>query len=86
VERAGGEGERLQVSNKPVSAPGYGFDVPRIVGRVAQRSPELVHGRVQTVFKIDKRFSSPDLFAQLFAGNQFAGMCQQDQQNLERLA
>lgn len=76
----------FQGSDESISAARLRFDVPGILGGVSQRPPQLVDCRVQAVLEIDEGSLAPDLLAQLFTGNQFAGMRQQDQQNLEWLA
>ncbi len=40
-----------QSSDEAISAPLHGFDVTRILRRVAQRPPQLINYRVQTVLE-----------------------------------
>ena len=68
----------LQTSDKSVSAPRNGFDIPRILGGIAQGSPELIHSHVEAMLEIDECTFLPDLLTQLFARNHFAGVRQQD--------
>jgi hypothetical protein len=79
-------GLTLQGSNETVSVAGYGFDVPWLLGGVAQRLPKPVHCRVEAVLEIDERPVGPDLREQLLARHQFARLLQQGRQNLEGLS
>jgi len=55
-------------------------------GRIAKRTPQLIHCGVQAVLEIDERTFPPDPLAQLFACNQLAGILEQKKQNCERLS
>ena len=52
---------------------------------VSQRVPQLLYRAVQTVLKLDKRISRPQLGPQLFACDHGTGASQQHLQNLKRL-
>lgn len=77
---------RLKGSNKSVSPAGEGLNIAGLLGRIAQRPPQFIHRGVQTVLEINERPLAPDPFTQLLAGDHFAGVCQQDQQDLKRLS
>lgn len=72
-------------ADKPVCAARNGFDIRRILGRIAECPPQLIYRCAQPVLNIDKGSVFPGLLAQLLLGNYFSGKLQQNQHNLERL-
>src|SRR5207244_1798340 len=72
-------------SQEPIPSPRQSLDEPRIVRRFAQRFPQLVNGSIQAVVEIDEGFGLPELGAQLFAGDDFAGPLQEQGEDMERL-
>ena len=66
-----------QRRNQSVAAPRNRLDELRGVSGIPKRIAQPFHRRVQPVLEIDERLFRPEFFSQLFAGNEFAGMCQQ---------
>jgi len=62
-----------------------GFDVARVLGGIAQRGPQLGHGFVQAAVKINEGVHRPELVAKLFPSHHFAGVIEQEAQDLEGL-
>src|SRR5262249_39948928 len=71
--------------NKAVTALGESFNEARAVGGVAEGFSQLVDGLVQAVIEIDEGVGGPEFVAQLLAGNDFTGMFQKHDQDLEGL-
>jgi hypothetical protein len=44
-----------------------------LIGRIAERLPEFIDGRVQTMFEVTCSSSGPKPLAKILAGHQFAG-------------
>ncbi len=57
-----------------------------MVGRIPQRLPQLVHGRVQALLKIDEGSPLPQMPLQLFAAEDLARLLEQNREDLQRLA
>ena len=76
----------LEDSDETVTATGNGLDVARIVGGVAERSAEFVHGRVEAVFEVDEGAFGPYLLAELLASDNLTRMCEQAQEDLKGLS
>ena len=73
-------------SYETVSATRYGFDIAWILGGIAQRPPQLIHGGMEPVLKIDECPFLPDPLTKFLVRNYITGMGQQYQQDLKRLA
>jgi hypothetical protein len=73
-------------SYESIAAARHGFDVSRILGRIAQSASQLIHRGVEAVLEIDERPFLPDPLTQLVVCNHIPGMRQQGQQDLKRLA
>ena len=96
-ERLGGEfvSRRMSLSTfgarlidrreETVAVSGNRLDVPRTIGGIPQRRPQLGHSLVQAAVEIHESVSRPKLFAQLFTGHHFSRVFQQEGENLERL-
>jgi len=54
-------------TDKPVAAAMKRFDVPRSVGRIAQRAAQPPHGGVDAVLEVDVCVGRPESRAKLFA-------------------
>src|SRR5207248_605858 len=76
----------LNGSNETVAASRQCFDIARLVGRVPQRLAQPVHGRVQSVLKIDERTACPKLLLKLVPGDHLARLPDESRQNLQRLS
>ena len=75
----------LDGRHETVSAPGNRFHIARAGGRISQRFPYLVDGRVQTVIEIDKCIRRPKFLAKVIPRHHLAGVIQQKFQYLEGL-
>ena len=75
----------LDGRNEPVPELGNCFDVPGIVGRVAQRRAQLLDCAVEAVFEVDECIAIPKLGAHLFARDDFARAVEQHFQDGEGL-
>jgi hypothetical protein len=76
--RACGDG-----SDEAVAALGKSFDEAGIVGFVGKGVAELVDGGVEAVLEIDEGVFGPEAFLELLAGDDEAGLFQEDGENLE---
>jgi hypothetical protein len=65
-------GPRLQRANEPVAAARQRFHKTRIVGIVAERLPEPLHGGIEAVLEIDERAIRPEPPLQLVTGHDVA--------------
>jgi hypothetical protein len=72
-------------SDEAIAFSGYGFDVERLVGRIAQSFPELHNRSIQAVIEIDEGIGRPEMLAQLFARDHLPGVFEQQEQNTRRL-
>jgi hypothetical protein len=72
-------------SQESVAVARDGFDIPGIFCRIAQSRTQLGHRLVQAAVKIHKRVRRPKPLAQFVSSHNFAGMIQQQAQNLEGL-
>ena len=75
-------GFRLQCADEPVSERMLGLDIARSLGVIAQSRPQLGNGAGQ--YPRRDVPVAPDGIQQFVAGNQRAGVTQQDQQHRER--
>ena len=71
--------------DEAIPAFGNGFDIKRLAGGVAQGFAQFHDRCIQAVVEIDKRAGGPERPLQVFAGNQFPGMFQQEDQDAEGL-
>ena len=71
--------------HEAVSEARQGFYVARLIGRIAERLPELIDGRVEAMFEVTSSRSGPKAVAKIFTGHQVAGPLHQRVQNLARL-
>lgn len=62
-----------------------GFDKSRAFGRVAKGFAKAADGVVEAVFELAERVPRPEPLLQLLSGDNFPGMLEQSQQNLQRL-
>src|SRR5258707_8600476 len=62
-----------------------GFDVKRLVGRVAQGRAELHDSRIHAVVEIDEGVGWPEMLAQLLARDHLPRALEQQEQNARRL-
>jgi len=70
---------------EPVSSPGKGLDVPRLIGGVAQCVAEPFYGRIDTLVEVHCYVIRPESVADVFPRNQHTGGLNQHSQDLERL-
>ena len=61
-----------------------GFDKTRVFRRVAQGFAQSADRVIQTVFELDERFLGPEPFLKLLSGDDFPGMLEESEQNLQR--
>jgi len=73
------------MSDEAVTTPGNGFNVAGFVGRIREHIAQLLHGAVQAGIEIDEGVRGPEPLMEFFAGNDIAGMLQQQRQYLEGL-
>ena len=74
----------FDVSEKPVAASRNRLDEARVLGRVAERIPNLINCFVEAVIKINNR-PRPEPASQLLPAHQFSRFFQQHRENLEGL-
>src|SRR5262249_6105476 len=67
------------------TAAGKSFNVMRIIGRIAQRLSQSVHGGADAVLKFDDGVVRPKPLTQLFAGHYLARALEQHDQNSKRV-
>jgi hypothetical protein len=72
--------------DEAITKPARRLNVAGVLRIVAQRLAQLAHGRVQAVFKVDKRLLRPQPHLQLGAENGGAAALHQGDQNAARLA
>src|SRR4029077_14481651 len=75
----------LDRSLPAIAAAGQGFDVARIVGRVAQRLPEAAHRRVDAVLELDDGGHGPEFAADFLTGHEVARPVEQHGEDSKRL-
>ena len=73
---------RVHRGHEAVSEAGQGFYIARLIGGIAERLPELIDGRVETMFEVPGSRSGPKAVAKIFTGHQVAGPLHQRVQNL----
>src|SRR5579864_1887231 len=76
----------LHRRDEPVSPPRQGLDKARIVSIIAKRFANFVDSFIQSVLKINERVLRPELVVQFLAGDDLAGLLQQSDEHVERLA
>jgi hypothetical protein len=59
----GRSGPGAGIPQEAIAAPGNGLDEAGIIGIVAQRIPQSLHGRIQAMVEIDKGVGCPELTA-----------------------
>ena len=62
-----------------------GFDETRAFGRVTECFAKAADGVVESVFELDERVLRPEPLLKLLSGDDFAGMLEESEQNLQRL-
>ena len=72
-------------NHQPIAPPGQGLDVLGFVGRITQRPPQVLDGRVDAVVKLDDGVVRPQFFSDLLAADQFALALDQHAQDLQGL-
>jgi hypothetical protein len=65
---------RFHRSNESIPAAGDSFDVPWVLGRIAQRTSQLIHGCVQAVLEIHESRLAPDFLTQSLTCKHLARM------------
>ena len=68
-----------------IAAFGNGFDVAWSGGIVAERDSDFLHRRIQCMVEFNEGILGPDLPAQFFASDEFAGMFEQNREYLKGL-
>ena len=76
----------LDLADEAVATLRQRLDIARCIGFVAERLAQFLDRRVQAVVEINERVGGPEALANLLAGDQLAGLLQQDFENLDRLA
>jgi hypothetical protein len=71
--------------DKSIAHAGESFDVERMIRRIAQGCAQLLYGVIHAVLEIHERIGRPQALAEFFAGDDFAGMLQEDGQDVEGL-
>src|SRR5213593_4357180 len=75
---------RLYRSDEAIPRAGFGFDVPRMFGRISKRQPQAVYRCVQPTFKIHEGVVRPEPRLQLIARDNLAGTFQQRTKDVHR--
>jgi len=78
-----GRGANGDGSDEAVAALGKRLDKAGVVGFVGKGVAEFVYGGVQAVFEIDKGVFGPEALLDLLAGDDQAGLFQEDGEDLE---
>ncbi len=73
----------LDDADEAVAALGKGLDEPRLLVIVAERSSQLLDSGVEAVIEIHKSVAGPKPFHELLAGDDFAGMLQEQGKHLK---
>jgi len=74
------------LGDKAVALLRKGLDITWRVGVVVECLTQLLNGGVEAVLEINEGVLRPEAFAEVVAGDDFAGAFQQDGQNFDRLA
>ena len=75
----------LYYPNEAIAMAGYGLDVNRVLGFVAQRFPQSPDRDIQAGLEFNEGVFRPELRFQLLARDQFPGTLQQGAQHQKRL-
>ena len=78
-------GNSLGRSNKPVSTARERLDKSRVISRVVESLAKPLNGRIQTLLKVHKCIGRPEFLVKRFAGNQFARIFEEAEEDLNRL-
>ena len=73
------------LGTEPVAVARDGFDKSRAFRGVAQGFAKPANRVVESVFEFDERILGPKLLLKLLACDDFPGMFEESQQNLQRL-
>ena len=76
----------LRLHEEAVTLARNGLNVERLVGRIAQRLAELVDGGIDVGVVVDVSIGRSQPHAELFAGDNFAGLLEECKQNLINFA
>ena len=72
--------------DEAIAPAGQCLDKARIIGRVAERLPNLIDSRSEGVLEVDNRVFAPEMKLKIFSRDNLARVLQQDGEYLERLA
>lgn len=62
-----------------------GLYIARLIGRIAERLPDLIDGRIEAMLEVTSSYSGPEAVAKIFTGYHVAGPIEKPAQNLARL-
>ena len=87
VRAPAGSSSRRQPSRRdePISASRKRLDEARVVGVVAERRSQPLHGGIEAVLEIDERAVGPQPLAQLVPGDDVAWTLEHHPEDFERL-
>jgi hypothetical protein len=77
--------QRLQISDKSISAFGQRLDEARGVGRVSQGVPQAIDGLVEPSIEVDEGVSRPQLLLQLVTCDDLARLGEEQREDRKRL-
>jgi hypothetical protein len=75
----------INVRDKPISSPGQCLDVLWGIGFVAECFPQFLYGGIEAVLEVDEGVGGPDPFLEFFAGDEFAGIFEQNSEDSDGL-
>jgi hypothetical protein len=75
----------LDFSQKPVAAARHRFDVASLFSRFPQRISQSLDGGIDAMVELDHRFVGPKPKPNVLPRHDFAGIFQQQEQELQRL-
>jgi hypothetical protein len=75
-----------ELSHKAIASSSQGLDISWCFDFVSQDFTEPFDIGVETVFEVDEGVGGPEALANLFAGNQLAGLFEQDGEDFDGLA
>ena len=84
--RAEGFVRDLRLDQEGVTLPGNRLDVKRLIGGIAKRLPELIHGGIYVGVVIYMGVRGPKARAQFFTGDDFARLFEERDKYLINLA
>ena len=76
----------LRLHEEAVTLARNGLNVKRLIGGIAQRLAELVDGGIDVGVVVDVSIGRSQPHAELFAGDNFAGLLEECKQNLINFA